>query len=225
MITLLKRYIPSASNEQCDQFNAYYQLLIDWNSRMNLTAITDPEEVVKKHFLDSLSAMPYIPTGATVADIGTGAGFPGIPLLIMRPDIQLTLVDALQKRVLFLKKVCEELNLKAECLHMRAEDFGRLPAFREHFDCCVSRAVSSLPVLLELTIPVLKVGGNSICYKGNPQAEIESSENALRCLSAGLKPVLLDSDYGARSLLICTKKAPTKKLYPRKAGILEKNPL
>ena len=152
MISLLKRYIPSISDTECDKFVSYYRLLLDWNSRMNLTAITDPEEVVKKHFLDSLSAMPYIKQGSSVADIGTGAGFPGIPLLIMRPDIHLTLVDALQKRVLFLETVLSELGLQAECCHMRAEDFGRVPAFREQFDCCVSRAVSSLPVLLELTV-------------------------------------------------------------------------
>ena len=225
MVDLLKNCIPGLSDEACDKFVAYYRLLIDWNERINLTAITEPEEVVKKHFKDSLAASPLIAPKAKVADIGTGAGFPGIPLLITRPDLRLTLVDSLQKRVTFLETVLKELDLKAECLHMRAEDFGRLPRYRGIFDCTVTRAVSSLPVLIELTVPLLKTGGKSICYKGDSSEELKASENALSKLKASAEVIPVESDYGKRSLIICTKYAPTPGLYPRKAGTVGKNPL
>ena len=119
MRELLKQTIPHITDEACDKFVAYYELLVDWNTRMNLTAITEPEEVVKKHFLDSLAALPYLEDGAKAADVGTGAGFPSIPLLIMRPDLSLTLVDSLQKRVTFLEEVLKTLDLSAECVHAR----------------------------------------------------------------------------------------------------------
>ena len=225
MVDLLKNNIPDLADEACDKFVAYYRMLIDWNSRINLTAITEPEEVVKKHFKDSLAALPLLSKGAKVADIGTGAGFPGIPLLIMRPDLKLTLVDSLQKRVTFLEAVLKELDLEAECLHMRAEDFGRLPAHRAVYDFTVTRAVSSLPVLIELTIPLLKTGGKSICYKGDPAEELTASKNAFQKLKASAEVLPVESDYGRRSLIICTKNAPTPKVYPRKAGTAGKNPL
>ena len=225
MRDLLKNCIPDLTDEACDKFVAYYRLLIDWNQRMNLTAITEPEEVVKKHFLDSLAARPLITSGAKVADVGTGAGFPGIPLLITRPDLKLTLVDSLQKRVTFLEAVLKELDLSAECVHMRAEDFGRLPRYRGSFDFTVTRAVSSLPVLIELTVPLLKTGGKSICYKGDAAEELRSSQSALTRLKAKAEVLAVESDYGKRSLIICTKNAPTSGIYPRKAGTVNKNPL
>lgn len=225
MHDFLKSCIPFLNEEECDKFVAYYKLLIDWNERINLTAITQPEEVVKKHFLDSLAARQLIGTGAKVADIGTGAGFPGIPLLITRPDLKLTLVDSLRKRVSFLETVLKELGLQAECVHMRAEDFGRLPRCRGSFDCTVTRAVSSLPVLIELTVPLLKVGGKSICYKGESAEELAASKNALSKLKASAEILPVESDYGRRSLIICTKNAPTPGTYPRKAGTVGKNPL
>ena len=225
MVDLLKNCIPDLTDEACDKFVAYYRLLIDWNERINLTAITEPEEVVKKHFKDSLAALPLLSKGASVADIGTGAGFPGIPLLITRPDLRLTLVDSLQKRVTFLETVLKELDLKAECLHMRAEDFGRLPRYRGQYDYTVTRAVSSLPVLIELTVPLLKVGGKSICYKGDAAEELLSSQSALQKLKASAEVLPVESDYGRRSLIICTKKAPTPAVYPRKAGTAGRNPL
>ena len=135
--------------------------LEETNKVMNLTAITDPAEVVKKHFYDSLAALPYLKDGAKVADVGTGAGFPAIPLLIMNPTLKITLVDSLQKRLTFLEEVLKTLDLHAEIVHARAEDFGRDPKYRAQFDATVSRAVASLPVLLELTIPLLRVGGKA----------------------------------------------------------------
>jgi len=225
MKDLLKATLPSLTDEQCDKFVAYYELLIDWNTRMNLTAITEPEDVVKKHFADSLAALPYLKIGASVADVGTGAGFPGVPLLIVRPDLEMTLVDSLQKRIGFLEEVLKTLRISATLVHARAEDFGRDPRYRGRFDCTVSRAVANLSVLLELTVPLLKVGGRSICYKGDATEELAGAKEALRLLHCGANAVPVEADYGVRTLLICTKNAPTPKTYPRKAGTPAKNPL
>ena len=217
--------IPNLTSEQCDKFVAYYDLLIDWNTRMNLTAITEKEEVAKKHFVDSLAALPYLKDGAKVADVGTGAGFPAIPLLIMNPTLDLTLVDSLNKRLLFLEEVLKTLDLRATCVHARAEDFGQDPLRRGAFDATVSRAVASLPVLLELTVPLLKVGGKAYCYKGDVTDELPAAKNALHLLHCTAEAVSVPSDYGARTLVICTKNAPTPKAYPRKPGIPAKKPL
>ncbi len=225
MRELLKQMIPNLTEEACDKFVAYYDLLIDWNTRMNLTAITGPEEVVKKHFYDSLAALPYLPDGAKIADVGTGAGFPAIPLLIMNPTLKITLVDSLQKRITFLEEVLKTLQLSAECVHARAEDFGRDPKYRGQFDATVSRAVASLPVLLELTVPLLRVGGKAYCYKGDVSEELKTAKSALHLLHCTAETVPLESDYGARTLVICTKNAPTPSTYPRKAGLPAKKPL
>ncbi len=225
MRELLKQTIPNLTEEACDKFVAYYDLLIDWNTRMNLTAITEPEEVVKKHFYDSLAALPYLPDGAKIADVGTGAGFPAIPLLIMNPTLKITLVDSLNKRITFLEEVLKTLQLSAECVHARAEDFGRDPKYRGQFDATVSRAVASLPVLLELTVPLLRVGGKAYCYKGDVSEELKTAKSALHLLHCTAETVPLASDYGARTLVICTKNAPTPSTYPRKAGMPSKKPL
>ncbi len=225
MRELLKQTIPNLTDEACDKFVAYYDLLIDWNTRMNLTAITEPEEVVKKHFYDSLAALLYLKDGAKVADVGTGAGFPAIPLLIMNPTLKITLVDSLQKRITFLEEVLKTLQLSAECVHARAEDFGRDPKVRGRFDATVSRAVASLPVLLELTVPLLRVGGKAYCYKGDVSEELKIAKSALHLLHCTAETVPLASDYGARTLVICTKNAPTPSTYPRKAGLPSKKPL
>ena len=225
MRELLKQTIPHITDEACDKFVAYYELLVDWNTRMNLTAITEPEEVVKKHFLDSLAALPYLEDGAKAADVGTGAGFPSIPRLIMRPDLSLTLVDSLQKRVTFLEEVLKTLDLSAECVHARAEDFGRDPRYRASFDATLSRAVASLPTLLELTVPLLRVGGKAYCYKGDVTNELPTAKSALHLLHCTAEVVPVEADYGVRTLVICTKNAPTPSAYPRKAGMPAKKPL
>jgi len=225
MHELIKKAIPGIGDDACDKFVTYYTMLLDWNSRMNLTAITEPWEVAQKHFADSLAALPYLPQNARVVDVGTGAGFPGVPLLIMRPDLKLTLVDSLQKRVNFLDTVLQTLGLQAETVHARAEDFGRMPAYRETFEIAVSRAVANLSTLLELTIPLVRVGGKSICYKGDAAAELASAKSALHLLHTSAETVEIPAVYGARSLLICTKNAPTPKTYPRKAGVPSKQPL
>ncbi len=225
MRDLLKQTIPNLTDEACDKFVAYYDLLIDWNTRMNLTAITEPEDVVKKHFYDSLAALSYLKNGAKVADVGTGAGFPAIPLLIMNPTLKITLVDSLQKRLTFLAEVLKTLDLSAEIVHARAEEFGRDPKYRASFDAVVSRAVASLPVLLELTVPLLRVGGKAYCYKGDVSEELNTAKSALHLLHCTAETVPLASDYGARTLVICTKNAPTPSTYPRKAGLPAKKPL
>ena len=226
MITeILSPLRPDLSAEQLAMFETYYAMLADWNTRVNLTAITEPEDVAKKHFLDSLAAAPYLKQNASIVDVGTGAGFPGLPLLILRPDLKVTLMDSLQKRLVFLEAVCKELKLKAELVHARAEDAGQNPKYREKFDVALTRAVSALPVLCELTLPLVKVGGTSIAYKGDSAEELAASGNALSVLHATAERVVIPADYGARELVILTKNGSTPKQYPRKAGTPSKNPL
>ena len=225
MQEILKKLRPELNETQLRQFETYYNMLVDWNTRVNLTAITEPEDVANKHFVDSLAAEPYLIHGASVADVGTGAGFPGIPLLIVRPDIKLTLMDSLQKRLVFLEAVIKELGLSADCVHVRAEDAGQNPRYRERFDAALSRAVSALPVLCELTLPLVKVGGISIAYKGDAGEELNASGHALSVLHASAERVAVSASYGARELVLLKKLAPTPKQYPRKAGTPAKNPL
>jgi 16S rRNA (guanine527-N7)-methyltransferase len=226
MITeLLSPLRPDLNQQQLAMFETYYAMLADWNTRLNLTAIISPEDVAKKHFLDSFAAAPYLKNEARIIDVGTGAGFPGIPLLILRPDLTLTLMDSQQKKLVFLDAVLKELKLPAECVHARAEDAGRNPKYRERFDAALTRAVSALPVLCELTLPLVKVGGVSIAYKGDSAEELAASQNALELLHASAERVIIPSDYGVRELVILTKLAATAKQFPRKAGAPAKKPL
>lgn len=225
MKDILQRLRPELTSEQLARFDAYYRLLTEWNARVNLTAITATEDVANKHFVDSLAAEPYLKSGSSVIDVGTGAGFPGVPLLIVRPDLRLTLLDGLNKRIAFLQALLEELGLQAACVHMRAEDAGQNPLYRERFDAALTRAVSALPVLAELTLPLVKIGGVSIAYKGDAAEELAASANALKTLHAEAKSVEVPAAYGARTLVLMKKLAPTPKAYPRKAGTPERKPL
>lgn len=216
---------PALSSGQLAAFDAYAAMLLDWNTRMNLTAITDVREIAEKHFADSLAAAALLPVGASVADVGTGAGFPGVPLLIARPDLRLTLIDGLNKRITFLTALLAELGLEARCVHMRAEDAGRDARFRGQFDASVTRAVASLPVLIELTVPLLRVGGVSIAYKGDAAEELAGSKSALHLLNSRAETVEVPAAYGKRTLVCITKREPTPKAYPRRAGTPEKKPL
>ncbi len=226
MITeILAPLRPDLTARQLEQFERYYTMLADWNERVNLTAITKPEDVARKHFLDSLAAEPYLKENARVIDVGTGAGFPGLPLLIVRSDLKLVLMDSLQKRLNFLDAVLKELGLNAACAHMRAEDAGQSPRYREQFDAALTRAVSALPVLCELTLPLVKTGGVSIAYKGDAAEEIAASANALKLLHATAERVAIPSDYGVRELVLLKKTGQTPKAYPRKAGTPTKQPL
>lgn len=179
MKELMKSLVPGITDGQSDKFARYYELLVDWNSRVNLTAITDEREVAEKHFADSLLPSALIPEGARVIDVGTGAGFPGVPLMIMRDDISVVLPDSLQKRLVFLEALLAELGLSARLVHMRAEDAGRDAGLRESFDATLTRAVAPASVALELTVPLLKVGGASLLYKGQKAAEeLKAAERA-----------------------------------------------
>ena len=225
MRDMLKRALPQADEQAIDRFEIYHRLLAEWNEKMNLTAITDPVEVAEKHFADSLAALPYLKPGMAVIDVGTGAGFPGVPLLIMEPGLQLTLADSLNKRLTFLDALLKELGLTAALVHGRAEDLGQNRLYRERFDVALSRAVASLPVLLELTTPFVKVGGTAIAYKGDGAEEMKSAKGAAFLLHVDLRQVDLPSRLGKRCLIFADKKAPTPKQYPRKAGTPNKKPL
>lgn len=223
---LIERYIPGADEAQRARFARYYELLVEWNTKMNLTAITEAEEVVTKHFADSLLPMALIPKNARCVDVGTGAGFPGVPLMIMRPDVEMTLLDSLNKRLVFLEALCKELALKATLVHMRAEDAGRDPACRARFDAALTRAVAPIPVLMEWTAPLLRVGGVSLMYKG-PRAveELAGAGRAARLLHLETRLVPFDAPWGERHVVAAKKTAPTGKDYPRRAGSASKNPL
>lgn len=216
--------------EQVELFMEYLKLLQEWNQKFNLTAITDPEEIIAKHFLDSILLGSYVPEKAKLADIGTGAGFPGIPLKIIHSGLQVTLIDSLGKRVNFVREVVSRLNLTGvQTIHGRAEDLGRMPAFREGFEVVAARAVSSLSVLSEYCLPLVKLGGLFIAAKGpSVEEEINQSKGALDLLGGSfqaIKHAKLPGRNDIRTVVVIEKKRPTPQQYPRKAGVPEKKPL
>ena len=223
-------YTPS--DAQCEQLNSFHKLLCEWNEFMNLTGITEYNEVVIKHFVDSLAVNCVYSFKNTdkVVDIGTGAGFPGLPLKIMYPDVQFTLLDSLNKRIKFLNEVINTDGLnKIETLHGRAEDYAKNKEYREQYDVCVSRAVANLATLSEYCLPYVKVGGVFVAYKaGQIDGELKASERAVKLLGGEIvdvhKLTLPDTDID-RTFVVIKKTAATSKKYPRKAGLPSKEPL
>ncbi len=218
------------SVEQTEQFFEYMNLLIEWNEKMNLTAITEPEDIILKHFIDSITILKEIKEDVKLVDVGTGAGFPGIPISIMKPSIKVTLVDSLNKRLMFLQEVADKLNLKnINMLHMRAEELGQNKKYRESFDIATSRAVANLSTLSEYLIPLVKVNGKVISMKASSaQKEIKQANNAINVLGGAIKKIeefnLPQSDIG-RTIIVINKIKHTPEKYPRKSGIPSKEPL
>lgn len=220
------------SDLQQEQLMIYYEMLMEKNKVMNLTAITEFEDVIEKHFLDSISIAQFIDMTKDVSliDLGTGAGFPGLPLKIIFPNINITLADSLNKRILFLDEVIDALDLKnIRTVHGRAEELAMKPEHREQYDLCVSRAVANLSSLSEYCIPFVKLGGQFVSYKSNEiKEELASSKKAIFLLGGKLKEVisfqLADTQMG-RSFVIISKEKRTPKSYPRKAGMPGKKPL
>lgn len=218
------------NEKQKEQFYKYMQLLLEWNEKINLTAITDPKEIILKHFIDSITISKYIPKDAYIADIGTGAGFPGIPLKIVREDINIVLVDSLNKRIKFLDEVIQNLELKnIKTLHARAEEFGQNKKYREMFDIVTSRAVANLTTLSEYLIPLVKKNGKCLSMKGpDIKQEIEASKKAIKVLGGTITNIyefkLPDSDI-ERTVIEIEKAEKTPSKYPRKAGTPSKEPL
>ena len=234
---ILNRINIDITDDQVKQFEKYYEMLIEKNKVMNLTAITEKDEVIEKHFVDSIAVIPYLRkmgildnNNLNIIDLGTGAGFPGIPLKIMLPELQFTLLDSLNKRILFLNDVIQELGLNnINTIHGRAEDYAADKLYREKYDICVSRAVANLSTLSEYCLPFVKKDGLFISYKaGNCEEEINNSKNAIKLLGGKINKVedfVLPESTAERVFVFIKKLNNTDKKYPRKAGIPAKKPL
>lgn len=231
-ISLLEEKGISLSPQQLSQFDTYYKLLVEWNEKMNLTAITDEEEVYLKHFYDSITASFYVDLNQelTLCDVGAGAGFPSIPLKICFPNLKVTIVDSLNKRITFLQNLASELGLEnVHFVHDRAETFGKKADYREKFDLVTARAVARLSVLSELCLPLVKEGGIFVPMKAAAASEeLEKGKKALQILGGKLEEVhsfSLPLEESERNILIINKIKPTPKKYPRKPGTPNKQPL
>ena len=214
----------------CERLTVYGKLLIEWNEKMNLTAITEPEEILIKHFYDCLLFFRHVdvPQGASIIDVGTGAGFPGLVLKIARPDLNLCLLDSLQKRITFLNAVLEATGLSAETVHGRAEEKGRDDAFRERFDIACARAVARLSTLSEYCLPYVKTGGLFVSLKGPAAAEEAAEAKRAISLLGGAEPDLCEEslpDGSGRSIIKIKKISQTPTKYPRNSGKISKQPL
>lgn len=217
-------------DNKIQKFYDYMNLLVEWNKKINLTAITEEKDIILKHFVDSLTVLKYIKENKSIVDVGTGAGFPGIPLAIMNDSLKITLVDSLNKRINFLNEVCNKIKLKnTKAIHSRAEEFGQDNNYRESYDIAISRAVSNLTVLAEYLLPLVKVGGKIICMKGpDIEEELKQAKSAIDILGGKFERCdnfcLPKSDI-SRNIIIINKIKETPKKYPRKAGTPVKTPL
>lgn len=218
------------SDEQVNKFYKYMSLLIEWNKKINLTAITEPKDIILKHFIDSMTISKYIKDSDRIIDVGTGAGFPGIPIKIIKEENEIVLLDSLNKRISFLNEVIKELGLNnINCIHSRAEEAGRNKNFREKFDISTSRAVANMSVLSEYLIPFTKMGGKVIFMKGSEiEQELEDSKNAIKLLGGKINKIdnfyLPNSDM-QRNVILIDKIEKTNSKYPRKPGTPTKEPI
>ncbi len=218
---------------QLDAFEQYAQALVEWNQRSNLTRITDPAEIAVKHFLDSLSVyplLPPLPLDAALIDIGTGPGFPGLPIKIVRPELRLSLVESVGKKTAFLHHIVESLGLHdVKVITARAEDVGRQADHRERYDVAVARAVTAMQILAEYTLPLLKIGGRVIAQKGqSPAKEVDAADRAIKLLGGQLEAIrAVTVPYlSAERHVVCLRKvSPTPKQFPRRSGLPAKRPL
>lgn len=231
---LLKQYLESINinieDNQISKFFNYMEFLLEWNKKINLTAIVEHKDIILKHFVDSLTILKYIKEKDTIVDIGTGAGFPGIPIKIMNKNNNITLVDSLNKRLIFIKEIINQLKLqKIETYHSRAEDFGQNLKNRERYNVSIARAVAPLRVLAEYMLPVTKVDGICICMKGNNvEEEIEESKKTIDLLGGQIQTIeeiILPNSDIKRNIIIIKKIKETSKQYPRRAGTPSKTPL
>ena len=225
----MKKIDIQLTDEQIEKFNIYCELQIEWNNKKNLTAIKEPVDIAVKHFVDSCSVLKYVKVknNAKVIDIGTGAGFPGIPLKIVRNDFKITLLDSLNKRLIFLNEVADKLGFDIETVHGRAEDFGRKDEYRERYDIAISRAVAPLNVLSEYCVPFVRNGGKFISMKGpNVQSEIDESKKAIKVLGGKYNNVVqFNINDNSRSIVIVDKISQTPYTYPRHGSKISKKPL
>lgn len=217
------------TKKQIEKFYNYMNLLLEWNEKINLTAIIEPREVILKHFVDSLTIAKYIKENEKLIDVGTGAGFPGIPLSIVKENTDIVLLDSLNKRINFLEEIKENLKLEnITTIHGRAEEFGKNKKERETYDIATSRAVAPLNILLEYLLPLVKVGGKAICMKGSNIEETEHAKNALEILGGQIEKIeeitLPNSDI-KRNIIIVKKVKNTPSKYPRKPGTPSKEPI
>lgn len=230
LIDVFSKFGVTLNEIQAERFDKYAQLLVEWNEKINLTAITEAEEIIVKHFADSV--MPFsmldLPDNCSVIDVGTGAGFPSCPLKICRDDIKITLLDSLNKRIHFLEEVSNILELNAACIHGRAEECGQKPSMREKFDIATARAVAGLPELCEYCLPFVKKGGMFVALKGSSgREELSKADNAIKLLGGEIKNCKEYSlDNGdTRTLIVIKKISQTPTKYPRNHGAMTKKPL
>lgn len=220
----------SQPEQLAERFDRYAEMLVDWNEKINLTAITAPDEIVIKHFVDSLLLLKAydVPKGASMIDVGTGAGFPSVPVAMVRDDIRLTLMDSLNKRINFLKELSEALCVNAECVHARAEEFGNKPEYREQYDVACARAVAHLRELSEYCLPFVKVGGAFVALKSvGLEQELDEAKAAIDILGGKVERISRFTlpDGAERAIAVIRKIRPTPKKFPRPYGKIKKNPL
>ncbi|MBO7395519.1 MAG: 16S rRNA (guanine(527)-N(7))-methyltransferase RsmG [Ruminococcus sp.] len=223
----LKYGIDDIDMEKYAKMNIYAEFLVEYNEKVNLTAITEPRDILVKHFIDSVAPLKFltVPEGASIIDVGTGAGFPSVPIKIFRPDLKLTLLDSLDKRITFLKLLCDKLEIEADFVHGRAEDVSKTSEYREKFDYSCARAVANLSTLSEYCLPFVKVGGSFISLKG-PNEDIYSANGAIKLLGGEIAEVTdYEIDGDERRLVQVKKVSQTPPKYPRNSAQIKKKPL